>query len=73
MHRRAADRAAKRELDIDRLKGENRLLQARLFGSRTKQTGTDRSSQLEGVDDGQPAQPVRRHGQTRGGVRERYC
>ena len=32
MHRRAADRAAKLELEVDRLKGENRLLQARLFG-----------------------------------------
>jgi len=66
MHRRAADRAAKLELDVDRLQGENRLLQARLFGSRTEQTGTNRSSQLEGVDDDQPAQPVRGRGQTRG-------
>ena len=66
MHRRAADRAAKLELDVDRLKGENRLLQARLFGSRTEQAGTNRSSQLEGVDDDQPAQPVRGRGQTRG-------
>jgi transposase len=51
-HARAVVRMAQLEAEVEQLRGENRLLQARLFGQKTEQSSSrDRSNQLDGEND----------------------
>ena len=53
MHARAAGRIEELESEVEQLRGENRKLQARLFGQKSEQSASssDRSNQLDGEDD----------------------
>ena len=70
MYSRAAERVKVLEADVEQLRGENRKLQARLFGQKSEQsTSRDRSNRLDGENDDQaPSLPGKR-GQ-RSGVRD---
>jgi len=63
-HADAVRRLAVLEQESEHLRGENRKLQAQAFGRKSeKQSGSDRSNQL---DDPSEAQPPRPRGQQRG-------
>src|SRR5215831_5250200 len=58
MHARAVERIAVLEQENEQLRGENRRLQQQLFGQKSeKQSPKDRSNQLDGLDDEDPAGP----------------
>lgn len=58
MHARASERIAVLERDTEQLRGENRRLQEQLFGRKSeKRSSTDRSNDLNGLDDDDPSEP----------------
>ena len=67
MHAAALERIAKQEAENEQLRGENRQLQARLFGQKSEHaTSPDRSNHLPGEEtDGEPVGPQPR-GQRKG-------
>lgn len=65
-HRDAVLRIAKLEAEVEQLRGENRQLQARLFGQKSEHSSAqDRSNQLPGEEQG-PTSAPRPRGQRRG-------
>lgn len=67
MYARAADRVKVLEAEVEQLRGENRKLQARLFGQKSEQSPSrDRSNRLDGENDDQASSPPRARGQRRG-------
>ena len=67
MHARTAQRVKELESEAEQLRGENRKLQARLFGQKSEQSASsgDRSNQLDGEHDEATSPPGPR-GQRRG-------
>jgi transposase len=67
MHARAAERIKELESEVEQLHGENRKLQARLFGQKSEQSTSsgDRSNHLDGEND-EATSPPRPRGQRRG-------
>src|ERR1700731_4290477 len=64
MHAQAGRRLAELEQELEQLRGENRKLQDQAFGRKSeKQSGSDRSNQL---DDPSVTQPSRPRGQQQG-------
>ena len=62
-HARAVQRLQEVEREVEQLRGDNKKLQAQLFGRKTeKQASTDRSNHLEGEE---PTSPRRKKGQQR--------
>jgi transposase len=67
MHARATERVKELEAEVEALRGENRKLQARLFGQKSEQSARrDRSNRLEGENDDEPPSPPRPRGQQQG-------
>jgi transposase len=67
MHAAAVLRIAKLEAENEQLRGENRKLQARLFGQKTEQsTSRDRSNYLPGEETDGEILPPQRRGQRKG-------
>ena len=67
MYARAAERVKVLEAQVDQLCGENRKLQARLFGQKSEQsTSRDRSNRLDGENDDQATSPPAPRGQRKG-------
>jgi transposase len=67
MHAAALVRIAKLEAENEQLRGENRQLQARLFGQKSEQaTSRDRSNHLPGEESDGEALPPRCRGQQKG-------
>lgn len=67
MYARAADRVKVLEAEVEQLRGENRKLQARLFGQKSEQSASrDRSNRLDGENDDQASSPPGARGQRQG-------
>ena len=67
MHARTAERVKVLEAEVEQLRGENRQLQARLFGQKSEQsTSRDRSNRLDGENDDQAPSPPGSRGQRKG-------
>ena len=68
MYAQAAERVKVLEAKVEQLRGENRKLQARLFGQKSEQsTRRDRSNRLDGENDDQAPSPPGKRAQ---GVRD---
>jgi transposase len=64
MHSRAVQRLDDLEVEVERLRGENRQLQDQLFGRKSeKSSSTDRSNHLEGEELTEEDTPKRKRGQ----------
>jgi transposase len=58
MHAQAGRRLAELEQELEQLRGENRKLQAQAFGRKSeKQSGSDRSNQLDDPSETNPSRP----------------
>jgi transposase len=61
MHARAVLRAEQFEAEVESLRGENRKLQAQLFGRKSETASSqDRANRLEGEEDPSPSTPPKR-------------
>ena len=66
-HARVAERVQELEVEVEQLRGENRKLQARLFGQKSEQSSPgDRSNQLDGENDDEQTSPSGPRGQRKG-------
>jgi transposase len=67
MYVRAAERVKVLEAEVEKLRGENRKLQSRLFGQKSEQsTSRDRLNRLDGENDDQAPSPSGPRGQRKG-------